>query len=478
MSKTDEEIYAAGERVINRILNKPNEEEERKSWKNENERIEAFKKKYGITHDFYRGFPVNSWSWKYANDVSSYYHETYWTDGKIVERDVQEGNHTSHKFILEGCLWIIVEDRHGISFCTSLEDMQEIEDAVAKSEAVKQYIHHLGTKDWLSAKKLMYFEDGNPIEIIIRDNEYPLDVWDVHDFYSDGEVKVIKTNINDNSTRIICDGGSFLSFYVGKDKIVCSTNRKLFALEEKLLSQKEITPQVFVQNCIVPGKQKEKKTPKKSKKRLSYSRSEIMKIRSLKEKYNISEIHWQEDVNGMTYTVQSELYFFNFWTDGTPMESELSYPHRDYLYLKDAKWVIFEAKDETHLYTTVKDYASLEELLNESDKAKEYLAHLDFKKRLGISRVRYYKEDQLFEMRIGIDEYSNSKLNSLYSDGKVFYRYDSEKASNYCISMIKGTWFMFSVGETKILCTEIRDIRVMEEIIANAKEIEPRYVLS
>ena len=203
-----------------------------------------------------------------------------------------------------------------------------------------------------------------------------------------------------------------------------------------------------------------------------------MKIRSLKEKYNISEIHWQEDVNGMTYTVQSELYFFNFWTDGTPMESELSYPHRDYLYLKDAKWVIFEAKDETHLYTTVKDYASLEELLNGSDKAKEYLAHLDFKKRLGISRVRYYKEDQLFEMRIGIDEYSNSKLNSLYSDGKVFYRYDSEKASNYCISMIKGTWFMFSVGETKILCTEIRDIRVMEEIIANAKEIEPRYVLS
>ena len=478
--KTDEEIYTIGERVINNILHKSSKKKEKKDWKSEEERIEAFKQKYGITDKFFRNFPVNSWSWEDAKKSDSFYRETYWTEGKVVERDVPEGDHTCHRHILEDCSWIMVESRNGVSFFTSSDDMQEIEDALKDSKVIKQYFNHLETKDYLGIKRLLYFEDGEEIAVYINDCEYPLDSWDIHDCVSDGKVFVIKSNEDDfeNTSIIACKNGSFLSFYVGEDRFVCSNNRNLFTLEEKLLSgeDEETDTMVTSVSSLTRTVKVERRYGVNRRKRLVFSRSELMKIRALKTKYNISEIHWEKAINEMMYTTHKNYTHYNYWTDGTLIEGEPEAQSLGILALKDAKWVIFEGKDETHLYTVAKDYDSLEEALNSSEKAKEYLAHLDFKNRLRISRIEYYNKGKLFELRIGTEEYSSSEFSGYYSDGTLFYEFNNERENAHYISMVDGTWFMFSVGESKILCTEIRDLKAMEEKITKAKEIKPRYV--
>ncbi len=440
----------------------------------EERRESDFKKKYGITEVFYRGFHVNSWSWDSAKYCNNHSRETYWTEGRIIEKDIPVGDHSSHRHILEDCSWIIVEDNRGTSFYTSLEDMQEIEDSLAGSKAVKQYLQHIELKKHLGIKRLMYFENEDYIKVQITDNEYPLDVWDVHDLASDAMVSIFKDNEDFfENTTTISTSGSFLSFYVGEDRFVCSKSRDLSLLEENLLESKD-TLVIAGAVSFLNGKNEagtESKT--NSKKKPSFSRTEIMKIRALKTKYNISEIHWQKDINDMVYTVNSNKYY-NYWSDGKLIEGGPVHPKTVYLALKDAKWVIFEGKDGTYLYTVVKDYSSLEKLLSNSEEAKDYLAHLEFKKRFGISRLEYYKKGTLFQIRIDSGEYKSDEVSKFYSDGTIFYRFATERENAHYVSMVEGTWFMFSIGEIKILCTEIRDLKEMERIISEAKETIPR----
>ncbi len=121
-------------------------------------------------------------------------------------------------------------------------------------------------------------------------------------------------------------------------------------------------------------------------------------IRKFEQRYNLANIHYNQNINEMIFTLKNTSC--KYWSDGEPTEWRDDNQNR-YLCFKYASWVIIESYEETTLYTTAESINAIDQLLNKSEEAKEYLKYLAIKRVGDTPGLLYCNGNKVYDIRFG-----------------------------------------------------------------------------